>query len=132
MLRPLRHTHLNALISTTRVTPPLPALLHGSVVVALVIVARRRVRVSVERHAVALVLFQLPTNLGCSFGKMKKLWVHKGRKLMTARTNVLVTRLPLRIEFSLRTPVVDAAPRQKRSCALLPCHHKINPQNGRF
>lgn len=63
-----RCTHLNALISAARVAPIFPALLHGGVVVALVVITRRGVGAA-DRHAVALVLFKLLDHLaffGCS------------------------------------------------------------------
>lgn len=61
-----RGKHLNALISAARVAPIFPALLHGGVVVALVVVTRRGVGVSADRHAVALVLFKLLVHLAFS------------------------------------------------------------------
>lgn len=51
-------THLDALISAATVAPAFPALLHGGVVVALIIVTCRGVQVSVDRYAIALVLFK--------------------------------------------------------------------------
>lgn len=59
-------THLDALISAATVAPAFPALLHGGVVVALVVVACRGVRVSVDRHAVALMLFKLLVHVAFS------------------------------------------------------------------
>ncbi len=62
------YAHLNALIPASTVASAFPALLHGGVVVALVVVARWGIRVSAYRHAVTLVLLKLLVHLAfCLF-----------------------------------------------------------------